>query len=139
MKKKDRNGLSLAEFLKEELADPEVRKHFEAAKAEWLVAKMVATARKRAHLTQDQLAKRLKTDQKAIWRLEAGQQNATVDMLWRIAAAQTAISAWIWCPGGPRPKRLAHLRRPHREARRRPSPAFHKSRRPHSHRPDKRP
>jgi DNA-binding XRE family transcriptional regulator len=87
IKMKDRNGLSLQQFLKEELADPEVRKHYEEAKAEWLVAKAVAAARKRAHLTQVQLAKRIKTDQKAIWRLEAGRQNATVGMLWKIALA----------------------------------------------------
>ena len=87
MKRTDRNGLPLSEFLAEELADKKVRKHYEAAKAEWLVAKAVLLARKRAHLTQNQLAKKLKTDQKAIWRLEAGRQNATVDMLWRIAEA----------------------------------------------------
>lgn len=86
-KKRDRNGLPLSEFLKDELADKEVRKHFGAARAESLVAKAVATARKRAHLTQVQLAKKIKTDQKAIWRLEAGRQNATVDMLWKIAVA----------------------------------------------------
>jgi DNA-binding XRE family transcriptional regulator len=87
MKQKDRNGLPLSKFLAEELADKEVRKHYEAAKAAWLVAKAVLLARKRAHLTQNQLAKKLKTDQKAIWRLEAGRQNATVDMLWKIAEA----------------------------------------------------
>lgn len=87
MKKKDRNGLPLDQFLREELKDPKIRKHYEAAKAEWLVAKAVVAARKRAHLTQVELARRIKTDQKAIWRLEAGRQNATVDMLWKIAAA----------------------------------------------------
>ena len=87
MKRKDRNGLRLSEFLAEELSDDDVRKHYQAAKAEWLVAKAVLGARKRACLTQTQLAKRLKTHQKAIWRLEAGRQNATVDMLWKIAQA----------------------------------------------------
>jgi len=87
MNKKNRNGLPLHRFLKEELADSEIRKHYEEAKAEWIVAKAVVDARKRAHLTQVQLAKRIKTDQKAIWRLEAGRQNATVAMLWKIAAA----------------------------------------------------
>lgn len=87
MKRKDRNGLPLSKFLAEELSDNGVRKHYQAAKAEWLVAKAVLIARKRAHLTQIQLAKKLKTDQKAIWRLEAGRQNATVDMLWKIAQA----------------------------------------------------
>lgn len=87
MKKKVRNEILFDDFLKEELKDPEIRGKYEAARAEWLVAKAVTTARKRARLTQVELAKRVKTDQKAIWRLEAGRQNATVDMLWRIAAA----------------------------------------------------
>ncbi len=87
MKKKNRNGILFDEFIKEELKDPEIRIGYEAAKAEWLVAKAVTIARKRAQLTQVQLAKKIKTDQKAIWRLEAGRQNATVDILWRIAAA----------------------------------------------------
>lgn len=83
----DRNGIPLKEFLKEEFRDPEVRRFYKAAKAEWLVARAVATARKRAGLTQVQLAKRLRTDQKAVWRLESGRQNATVGLLWRVALA----------------------------------------------------
>ncbi|TBR26266.1 XRE family transcriptional regulator [bacterium] len=85
--RKDRNGLPLAEFLKEELQDPEIRGHYKAAKAEWLVARAVTSARKRAGLTQVQLAKRLRTDQKAVWRLESGHQNATVGLLWKVALA----------------------------------------------------
>jgi hypothetical protein len=41
--RKGRNGLPLNEFLKEELADSKVRKHYEAARAESLVAKRVKT------------------------------------------------------------------------------------------------
>lgn len=87
MKKRIRNGLSLKDFLAEELADPEVRGHCLAEKAEWLVARAIIAARRRARLTQVELAKKLKTDQKAIWRLEAGRQNATVGLLWKVALA----------------------------------------------------
>ena len=87
MKKRARNGLPLDEFLKEELKDPEIRLGYETAKAAWLASQAIAAARKRARLTQVQLAKRIKTDQKAIWRLETGRQNATVGMLWKIALA----------------------------------------------------
>lgn len=86
-KGKASNGIALKEFLAEEFKDPEVRGHFKAAKAEWLVARAVASARKRAGLTQVQLAKRLRTDQKAVWRLESGHQNATVGLLWKVALA----------------------------------------------------
>jgi hypothetical protein len=47
--KKDRNGLPLSEFLKGELSDKKVRKHYETARAASLGAKVTATARKRAH------------------------------------------------------------------------------------------
>ena len=36
MRRKRRNGLSLKDFLAEELSDPGVREHYLAAKAEWL-------------------------------------------------------------------------------------------------------
>ena len=84
---KAKNGLPFRTFLKEELADPGVRGHYEAARAETLTARAVIAARKRAGLTQAQLGKRVKTDQKAVWRLESGRHNATVAMLWRIAQA----------------------------------------------------
>ncbi len=87
MKKKDRNGLPFNEWLAEEMRDPEFRKHYEAAEAQWLASKSIAAARKRAKLTQTELAKRIKTDQKAIWRLESGRQNATIGMLSKIAKA----------------------------------------------------
>lgn len=61
------------------------------SRPEHLVARAVLSARKRAGLTQVQLAKKLKTDQKAVWRLEAGKQNATVDMLWRVAGATDSL------------------------------------------------
>jgi transcriptional regulator with XRE-family HTH domain len=46
MKRKDRNGLPLSEFLAEELSDSEVRRHYEAARAEGTVARAVSRARK---------------------------------------------------------------------------------------------
>ena len=46
MKRNDRNGLPLREFLAEELSDGEVRRHYEAARAEGPVASAVSRARK---------------------------------------------------------------------------------------------
>ena len=87
MKKRRRSGLTLDDWLKEEMKDPEFRKGFEAAEAQWHAAKSIVAARKKAKLTQTELAKRIKTDQKAIWRLESGRQNATIGMLSKIAKA----------------------------------------------------
>lgn len=87
MKDKTRNGLSFREFLSEELKDPEIRRRYENAAVEWLVARKVSQARKRAHLSQAELARRLRTKQQAVSRTESGEQNATVKLLCRIAKA----------------------------------------------------
>lgn len=87
MKAKVRNGMPLREFLSGELKDPEVKAHYEEAAIEWQVARKVSEARKRANLTQAELARKLRTSQQAISRIEAGEQNTTVEMLWRIGKA----------------------------------------------------
>lgn len=87
MRTKARNGLPLRDFLKEELKDPEIKSHYENAAVEWQVAKKVSEARRRANLTQAELAKKLHTSQQAISRIEAGEQNTTMQMLWKIARA----------------------------------------------------
>lgn len=87
MKTKTRNGLPLRDFLKDELNDAEVKQHYESAAIEWQVAKKVSEARRRANLTQAELAKKLHTSQQAVSRIEAGEQNTTMAMLWKIAEA----------------------------------------------------
>jgi DNA-binding XRE family transcriptional regulator len=87
MKTKTRNGLPLRDFLKDELKDPEIKRHYENAAIEWQVATKVSEARHRANLTQAELARKLHTSQQAISRIEAGEQNTTVAMLWKIAQA----------------------------------------------------
>lgn len=47
----------------------------------------VCKARLDAGLTQEELARRVKTTQQAISRLELGDQNATIDLLGRVAEA----------------------------------------------------
>ena len=88
MKAKTRNGVPFKAFLAEELEDQEVRSHYEKAKASHaLAAEAVIKARRRAGLTQTQLARRIGSDQKGIWRLETGRQNTTVETLAKVAEA----------------------------------------------------
>lgn len=52
-----------------------------------LTARAVLEARHRAGLTQVELARRIRSDQKGVWRLESGRHNATIETLEKVAAA----------------------------------------------------
>jgi ribosome-binding protein aMBF1 (putative translation factor) len=87
MKKRDRRGTTLDEWLAEEMKDPEFRRSYEEADIELKVAMEVAKAREAAKMTQGELARVLKTKQQTISRIEQGAQNVTVETLDRIARA----------------------------------------------------
>jgi len=80
-------GISFKDFLREELQNPEVEKHYQEARAEWLAARAVIKARTAAKLTQAELAKKIHSSQQSISRIEAGQQNASVAILRKIGHA----------------------------------------------------
>lgn len=69
------------------LKDPEVRKHYEAMAEEFALMAEVAKARMRAGLSQAQLAKRMKTTQSAVARLESGRGMPSTRTLSRFAKA----------------------------------------------------
>ena len=54
------------------MKDPEYRKEYDALEEEFALIAAVAKARARAGLSQAQLAKRMKTTQSAVARLESG-------------------------------------------------------------------
>ncbi len=60
------------DLLKEKMKDPEFRKAWEEQEEEFEVAKEVIKLRLKAGLTQKELAKKAKTSQPAIARLESG-------------------------------------------------------------------
>ena len=51
------------------------------------IAYAIAQLRKKQHISQQELAKRIGTTQSAVARMEAGQQNFTTDTLQKVAAA----------------------------------------------------
>lgn len=59
-------------WLKEECKDEEFREYFEEEKAALEVACQIMKLRKKKHLTQAQLAKKIGTSQQAISRVEKG-------------------------------------------------------------------
>jgi ribosome-binding protein aMBF1 (putative translation factor) len=69
------------------LKDPEVRKHYDAMEEEFAVMLAVAKARSRAGLSQAQLAKRMKTTQSTVARLESGRALPSTRTLSRFAKA----------------------------------------------------
>ncbi len=69
------------------LKDPEVRKEYEALEEEFALIAEVAKARQRAGLSQAQLAKRMKTTQSTIARLESGRGRPSTRTLSRFAKA----------------------------------------------------
>ncbi len=69
------------------MKDPAYRKEYEALEDEFALAKAVIAARSRAGLTQEELARRMKTSQSAVARLESGRTIPSARTLKRFADA----------------------------------------------------
>ena len=84
--------IALKDILKKELKNTEFSFYFEREKAISEIARLVRDARLKVGLTQTDLAKRAKTSQTVIARLESGtdQRVPSLDLLERIAHALKA-------------------------------------------------
>ncbi|MBN9347734.1 MAG: helix-turn-helix domain-containing protein [Devosia sp.] len=69
------------------LKNPEVRREYEAADAEYAIIEALIRARTSAKLSQSEVAKRLGTTQSAIARLEGGNVSPSLSTLRRYAEA----------------------------------------------------
>jgi len=70
------------------LKDPEVRKEYDALKAEFKLAEDIIRARAKAKMTQAELARRIGTKSSAISRLESPNYGkASISMLKKVAQA----------------------------------------------------
>lgn len=75
-------------YLEEQLIDPSLAERFEKAGEAWDVAMQIADLRRRAGLSQKELAKLLKTTQQQISRLESpAYEGHSLSMLRRVAEA----------------------------------------------------
>ncbi|MBI5239609.1 MAG: helix-turn-helix transcriptional regulator [Elusimicrobia bacterium] len=83
----NRKGIRFRDQLKERLKDPVFAKAFAEVDAEVRLAVALADAREHAGLTQAQLARKLRTKQSNISRIEQGSQNVTLRTLEKIAQA----------------------------------------------------
>ena len=76
------------EVIKAELlADPDVKREYDALEQEFAIASELIRARARAGLSQAELAERMGTSQYAIARLESGQTLPSTKTLLRFAKA----------------------------------------------------
>ncbi len=71
--------------LKEELKDPISRKYYDMYDRQFRLGYALLQMRKKAGMSQAHLAKRIKTKQSNIARLESGTENVTVATLHKIA------------------------------------------------------
>jgi DNA-binding XRE family transcriptional regulator len=78
-------------YLAEQLQDPAFAARFESAGEAWKVSLQLAALREQAGLTQKELARKLKTSQRQISRLESpGYEGHSLGMLRRVAKALNA-------------------------------------------------
>jgi len=69
------------------MQDPSFRRAYESLKPEFAIARQLILARSRAGLNQAQLARRMRTTQSVVARLESGRQMPTMSTLLRYARA----------------------------------------------------
>src|SRR5216110_848681 len=78
-------------FLEEQLRDPDFAERFKRAGEAWDVALQIAALREKAGLSQKELARKLKTTQQQISRLESpSYEGHSLSMLRRVAKALRA-------------------------------------------------
>ena len=79
------------QFLEEQLRDPDFAERFKRAGEAWDVAMQIAALRDKAGLSQKELARKLKTSQQQVSRLESpAYEGHSLSMLRRVAHALKA-------------------------------------------------
>ena len=79
--------IDFQDVLKKELKNPEFKKYYDEYGRQLEIAYKILQLRKKKKLSQAQLAQKIGTKQSNIARMEAGQQNFSVDTLDKIAGA----------------------------------------------------
>ena len=79
--------IKISDLHKKWMKNPEYRKEYDALEEEFALIAAVAKARQRAGLSQAELARRMKTTQSAIARLESGRGKPSTRTLSRFAKA----------------------------------------------------
>ncbi|HEX9503477.1 MAG TPA: helix-turn-helix transcriptional regulator [Patescibacteria group bacterium] len=86
-KKEFKKATDFQTHLEEQLKDPEFKKYYDEFGTQLEVAYAILQLRKKAKLSQSELAKKIGTSQGNVARIESGNENVTVELLHRIAKA----------------------------------------------------
>lgn len=82
-----KNWMTWEEHRKQLMKDPEFVKAYQELQPEFAIIEKIIRARIGEGVTQKELAKRMKTKQSAISRLESGRANPSLNFLQRLAEA----------------------------------------------------
>ena len=94
-------------YLEDQMQDPKFAARFERAGEAWDVALQIAALREQAGLSQKQLARRLKTSQQQISRLESpGYEGHSLATLRRVAEVPARASPGRFRSGGKRHRQV---------------------------------
>ncbi len=86
-KKNENNAVDFQEYLEKQLKDGEFKKCYDEYGKQLEVAYQLLRLRKKARMTQSELAKKIGTTQSNVARMESGRQNFSLNLLQRIASA----------------------------------------------------
>lgn len=84
---KIKKAIDFQDMLERELKNPEFKKYYDEYGRQLEIAYQILKLRKKKKISQAQLAKKVGTKQSNIARIEAGQQNLSIDTLGKIAEA----------------------------------------------------
>jgi len=87
MNKKQIKATDFDDVLKKHLKNPEFKRLYDEYGKQLEIAYQMLQMRKQKKMSQAQLAKKIGTTQSNIARMEAGNQNFTIDILNRVAVA----------------------------------------------------
>lgn len=85
--KKIQKAVDFQEYLNEKLKNRKFRKYYDECGKQLEIAYQILKLRKQKGISQLELAKKVGTKQSNIARIEAGQQNFSIDTLEKIASA----------------------------------------------------
>ncbi|MFH1890335.1 MAG: helix-turn-helix transcriptional regulator [Candidatus Kuenenbacteria bacterium] len=83
--KKNKKAVDFQEYLNQQLSNQTVKKYYDEYGKQLEIAYQILQLRKKQKMSQTELARRLKTKQSNVARMETGQQNFTTNTLQKVA------------------------------------------------------
>ena len=83
--KKEKKAIDFQKYLARQLKDESVKKYYDEYGKQLEIAYQILQLRQQQKTSQTELARRLKTKQSNVARMETGQQNFTTDTLQKVA------------------------------------------------------